>query len=113
MNTTLLNTMTIEFSRKGEKESEDTPVEVAHCRIVDVLGRDKPFQYHRSEAVTEGKHNRCHSQLEIDSLVEEVAYLFILLFAVAPCYQNLRSDTETECHHEHYYVEDTCNGGCS
>jgi hypothetical protein len=78
-----------------------------------VLGRDKPFQYHRSEAVTEGKHNRCHSQLEIDSLVEEVAYLFILLFAVAPCYQNLRSDTETECHHEHYYVEDTCNGGCS
>ena len=63
--------------------------------------------------IGEQEHDSCQSYLEIDTLVEKIAYFFILLFAIAPCNKDLCPDAEAERHHEDDHVEYTGYGGCT
>ena len=51
--------------------------------------------------------------LEVDAVVEQRAYLAVVLLAVAAGDEYLRADAEAEGHHEDDHVEDAGDGRCA
>lgn len=83
-----------------EEKAEYPPVDVAHGRLTDTGRRYYVRQYPRRKQLGQGKHNQCHGQQEINSLIENGTDFPEITFSVAAGNQNLRADAETESQHE-------------
>ena len=71
---------------------------------------DDAFQYQGRQEVAEQEHHCGQAHLEVDAVVEQLADGLVVFLAIAPGDEYLRTDAESEGHHEDDHVEDAGNG---
>ena len=95
---------------KRKEETDDTVFQITQSRLTDVCGGYDGRKNVGSQNPGSREREGRQKDHEVQSLIEDVADLLIMLLSVSAGNQNLRTDAEAESDHEDGQIEDASDG---